>query len=197
MTKYFKYDPELKKRMLSKWLNSQKKFRISRAVSCTLYVLAAFVCFACFGIFEFTAVGLVTGAIFGIIPLTIGQVVFNKSRSECGRPYNRMTKEFLCVDDMEIQFGYHNTQNKYTASMDIYQIQFEDINKFKFDEEYNIVSIMGCGQLTVYDDYSLGRINRSLSERKFYSNSWYSFILAFEEQHEFLELLNRKKKWED
>lgn len=66
-----------------------------------------------------------------------------------------------------------------------------------FDETYNIVTIMGRGALIAYDDYSIGRINHRLSERKFYSDSCYSFILAFEDKEEFLDLLNSKKNWED
>ena len=210
MTKYFKYTPKQKKQMLSKWLNSQKKYRTARLVAYILYALAVTVCIGCCiyissqatdvgqsKALSFTAIGLLVGLVFGSIPLAIGQVVINKSKAEYGRPYNRMTKEFLCVDDAGIHFGYHNTQNKYTASMDVYQIKFEDLNGFRFDEEFNIISIMGCGELIAYDDYSLGRVNQNLSGRKFYSNSWYSFILAFEDQNEFIELLNSKTRQED
>lgn len=210
MAKYYKYDPRLKKQMLSKWLNSQKKYRTCRVIGYIFYAVAIAVCVACClfvslqsnatgqpTALSFTAIGLLVGIVFGSIPLAIGQVIINRSKNECGRPYCRMSKEFLYVDDRGIQFGYHNTQNKYTASMDVYQISYEDLNRFNYDETHNIVSIMGCGELIAYDDYSTGRINRNLSGRKFYSDSWYSFILAFEDQEEFLELLDTKKNWED
>lgn len=82
----------------------------------------------CFVVFQFTAVGFAAGFIFGMIPFAIGQSVITKSKNEYGRPYCRMTREFLYVDDQGVQFGYHNTQNMYTASMDVYQILFEDLN---------------------------------------------------------------------
>lgn len=210
MTKYYKYNPKLKKEMLSKWLNSQKKYRKARVVACIFYIFAIVICIgSCVYVatqandvgqskaLSFAAIGLLVGIVFGSIPTAIGQVVINKSKNEYGRPYCRMTREFLYVDDKGLQFGYHNTQNKYTASMDVYQILYKDINRVNFDDIHNIVTIMGCGELIAYDDYSTGRINRSLSGRKFYSDSCYSFILAFEDQKEFLDLINSKKKWED
>lgn len=210
MTKYYKFDPKLKKRMLCKWLNSQSKHKTNRVIAYILYAIALAVCIGCClcvillskdveraQAFTSVALGLSVGVILGIIPFAIGQTVYQKSKKEHGRPYCRMTHEFLYVDDKGLQFGYHNTQNKYTASMDVYQILYKDINRVNFDDIHNIVTIMGSGELIAYDDYSTGRINRSLSGRKFYSDSCYSFILAFEDQKEFLDLINSKKNWED
>ena len=212
MTKYYKFDRKLKKRMLSKWLNSQKKHKVNRIIGYALYAVAAAICVGCYVFvtsratdigqpraLSFGMIGFFVGVIFGSIPFAIGQAVINKSKKEYGRPYCRMTREFLYVDDKGIQFGYHNTENKYTASMDVYQILYEDINRVTYDETYNIVTIMGCGQLIAYDDYSSHRINKALSERKFYADSCYSFILAFEEQTEFLNLISiisSNKNWE-
>lgn len=210
MTKYYKYNSKLKKQLLSKWLNSQKKYRTSRIITYIFYTIAIIVCIGCCvfvtlkatdvgqsKVLSFTTIGLLVGIVFGSIPLAIGQVVINKSKNEYGRPYCRMTREFLYVDDKGIQYGYHNTENKHTASMDVYQILYKDINRVIYDETYNIVTIIGCGELISYDDYSAGRINRNQSGRKFYGDSCYSFILAFEDQNEFLDLLNSKKNLED
>lgn len=210
MIKYYKFVPELKKQMLKKWLNSQKKFRIARVVSIIFYIVAILVCVGCFMVVALlsndgvghsalssNAIGLITGFLFGLIPFSIGQVVYNKSKNEYGRPYCRMTNEYLCTDEKGIQFGYHSTENKYTESMDVYQILYEDITHIDFDEAHNIVTIVGSGELLVYDDISTKRINRQLSGRRFYSNSPYSFILAFEEQREFLDLIRSQKNKEE
>ena len=210
MTKYYKYNPKLKKEMLSKWLNSQEKYRKARVVAYIFYIVAIVICVGCCvyvatqsndvgqsNALSFATIGLLVGIVFGSIPMAIGQVVINKSKNEYGRPYCRMTREFLYVDDKGLQFGYHNTQNKYTASMDVYQILYKDINRVNFDDVHNIVTIMGYGELIAYEDYLSGRKNIRLSGRKFYSDSCYSFILAFEDQKEFLDLINSKKNWED
>lgn len=210
MTKYYKFDPKLKKRMLSKWLNSQSKHKTNHIVAYILYAVALGICIGCFGFvlllskdveqsqaLTSATLGLSVGVILGIIPFAIGQTVYTKSKKEYGRPYCRMTREFLYVDDKGIQFGYHNTENRYTASMDVYQILYDDINRVTYDKTYNIVTIVGCGELIAYDDYPTHRINKALSERKFYADSCYSFILAFEDQVEFLKLINSKKNWED
>lgn len=209
MTKYYKFDPKLKKKMLSKWLNNQSKHKRNRIISYVLYGSALLICIGCYVFvtsravdvgqskaLSFAAIGILVGVIFGSIPLAIGQVVLNKSKAEYGRPYCRMRREFLYADDKGIQFGYHNTENKYTASMDVYQILYDDINRVTYDDTHCIVTIMGCGELIAYDDYSANRINRALSGRKFYSDSCYSFILAFEDRVEFLNLLNSKKNQE-
>lgn len=186
-----------------------KRHKANRTIGYVLYAIAIVVCVGCYVFvtsrstdvgqakaLSFEMIGLFVGVIFGCIPLAIGQVVINKSKKEYGRPYCRMTREFLYVDDKGIQFGYHSTENKYTASMDVYQILYEDINQVTYDEMYNIVTITGCGELIAYDDYSTHRINRALSERKFYSNSSFSFIFAFEDRTEFLNLIKSKKNWE-
>ena len=206
MTKYYKFDSELKKQMLKKWLNSQKNFRIARVVSIVFYIVALLVCIGFLLLVSLlsndggdnsalssNAIGLLVGIIFGLIPFSIGQVVYNKSKNEYGRPYCRMTNEYLCTDEKGIQFGYHSTENKYTESMDVYQILYEDINHIDFDEVHNIVTIVGTGELLVYDNFSTKRINRQLSGRRFYGNSSYSFISAFEEQREFLDLIRSQK----
>lgn len=209
MIQYYKFDPKLKKRMLSKWLNSQSKHKRNRTIAYVLYATALIICIGCYAFvtsrsadvgqskaLSFGVIGLLVGIVFGSIPFAVGQVVINKSKAEYGRPYCRMTHEFLYTDDKEVQFGYHNTENKYTASMDVYQILYDDINRVTYDETHCVVTIMGCGELIAYDDYSAHRINRALSERKFYTDSCYSFILAFEDRAEFLNLINSKKNQE-
>lgn len=178
-------------------------------VSYIFYAIAIAVCLGCFFVylladdsgqnnaFSSGMIGLIIGFIFGCIPFFIGQAIHTKSKKEYGRPFCRMTREFLCADDKGIQFGYHSTENKYTDSMDVYQILYEDINRVNFDSKHNIITIVGCGNLTAYDDYSTKRINHDLSGRKFYGDSCYSFILAFDEQDEFLKLLKSKQNWED
>ena len=210
MTKYYKFNPKQKKQMLTKWLNSQEKYRARRVVSYIFYAIATAVCLGCFlfvylladdsgqnNAFSSGMLGLIIGFIFGCIPFFIGQAIHTKSKKEYGRPFCRMTREFLYADDKGVQFGYHSTENKYTASMDVYQILYEDINRVNFDSKHNIITIVGCGNLTAYDDYSTKRINHNLSGRKFYGDSCYSFILAFDEQDEFLKLLKSKQNWED
>lgn len=196
--------------MLSKWLNSQKKYRIRRISAFFFYIIALSICIVCYiyvsiqsndvrqnSALSSSAIGLMVGIIFGSIPLAIGQVINNKSKKEYGRPYCRMTHEFLYTDDKGVQFGYHNTESNYTASMDVYHILYRNINRVNFDETYNIVTIIGCGELTAYDDYSTKQINEELSGRKFYEDSCYSFVLAFEGQKEFLNLIKSKSNWED
>lgn len=205
MIKYYRFIPKLKNQMLRKWLNSQRKYKGCRMIAYIFYTIG-YVVFACFVLLfvvlsldlpadtRFTNIllGIGAGFILGFIPWIIGNSIHNKAQKEYGRPYCRMKREFLYSDDEGIQFGYSNTENKYTASMDVYQILYKDITGIRFDERFNMVYIRGEGALIVYDDYANGRIHHALSDRRFYSDTEYSFILAFEEQEEFINLVKQK-----
>lgn len=104
-----------------------------------------------------------------------------------------MVGEFLYTNEYRVQFGYHNVEEKNSESMYVYRIPYEEITAVHFDEQYQMVTIIGAGEMLAYDDMAKKRVNQMKSQRKFYSNSPYSFILYIEEQDEFFELLNKNK----
>lgn len=207
--KYYKFNPALKEKMLGVWLESQRGYQKKKRIASMLKLAGGAVCAGLFllmtlgagrgasGAIPVPVLGLLTGAAFGCIPFFIGQGIGNSAKKEYGRPYCRMTKEFLGIGESGLEFGYNNTESISTVSMDVYRIDFDKINRVRFDREMQILTITGAGSLTAYDDYTAGVINEELSGRKFYSNSDFSFILAFDRQEEIVELLKREQKWED
>ena len=208
--KYYKFNYAEKEKYLKAWTNAQPAYKVRKAIAAILYVVAAAILVVCAaGIplmsgegasegkgFLFV-IGLLTGLALGCIPFFIGRGLVNSGKNEYGRPYCRMTKEFLAIDDKVLQFGYNNTQDPNTQSMDVYEIPLVNINRVTFDPQYCMLTIFGRGALTVYDDYAAGVINPAKSQRTFLDNSPYSFILTCQERDEVIRLLKSKQKWED
>lgn len=207
---YYKFDYQEKASLLKVWTDAQPKFKTRKMLATVFTVLAAVVLLICTlavpmlsgdnaseGKGMLLLIGLLSGLAIGCIPFFIGQALVNSGKNEYGRPYCRMTKEFLGIDDQVLRFGYNNTQNPYTQSMDVYEIPLVNINRVTYDPKYCMLTIFGRGSLTAYDDYSAGVINQANSQRIFLDNSPYSFILACREKEEIVRLLKSKQNWED
>ncbi len=210
MEKYFKYNKKLKDQMVKKWINSQKSWRVRKNIAGVLFVLGVLIIVSfCLVVTIGTkgadvgatvgnlAIAFGTGLIFGCIPIFVGQAVYIKGKRKFGEPYISMTNEFLFINDSGFQLGFHNTANKLNQSMDVYQIANENITRIYYDQDLNLLTIIGSAELIAYDDLSIKRINYANSQRKFYNNSPFSFILAFDEQQEFLDEIIRRSTYKE
>ena len=90
-------------------------------------------------------------------------------------------------NDLVPRAGYElKTINAYGLSK---KISIENINAVRYDATYHIVTIIGQGELLSYDDYPSKRLNHQNSQRRFYSNSPYSILTAFNEEEKAVTLL--------
>ena len=103
-----------------------------------------------------------------------------------------MEKEFIHLEKAGVEFGYHDIFARFETSMDLYQIYYEDIREINYDPKLMLLTITGKGQLTVYDDFHENRINYNLSQRRFHSDSKYSFILATVEAEKIVDEIKEK-----
>ena len=74
--------------------------------------------------------------------------------------------------------------------MDVYRIPIENINAVRYDPTYHMVTVIGQGELLSYDDYSTRRLNHQNSQRRFYSNSPYYILNAFDKEDDVIVLLS-------
>ena len=73
--------------------------------------------------------------------------------------------------------------------MDVYRIPIENLNAVNYDSTYHILTIIGQGELISYDDYPSRRINYYNSQRRFYGNSSYSILMAFDEEQIVVDII--------
>ena len=73
--------------------------------------------------------------------------------------------------------------------MDIYSISSNSISAININGD--ILTIIGKGKLISYDDITKKRVNWQNSQRKFYSNTPYSILLAFDERKEIIERIKK------
>lgn len=192
-------DAAIKKRLLGLWLNDKEGYQKKRKLSNILNLAAILfwlTIVVLFGFIAKTASGVLMGAgagfIFGCIPFCVGQILKNQGKREYGFPYIKMEQEVLSIYEKGIEFIYHNTESKNGKSMDVYRISNENINAVNYDSKFGVVTIIGEASFTAYDDYFSNRINYEKSQRKFYANTPYTFIMAHEERDMIAELLQTK-----
>lgn len=190
----------LKKAYLKSWLSKNPKYLRKKRLSNILKVFGGILTVVIALIFivgsSFSSVGFVTGigagAIIGFIPYCIGVSVGIKAMYEYGAPFSREEKEYLLLSDDELEFGSSSVDNKYKESMDIYSISANAISAININGD--ILTIIGKGKLTSYDDITEKRINWENSQRKFYSNTPYPILLAFDEREEIVERIKEMKE---
>ena len=202
MERVFNIDKKLKKKYLKEWAKTQEGYKwrsciyvILKALSAIIFLglLLPFTCLT-YGTDSFLVgmlSGLGTGAVFGFIPFVIGQSVGIKAVEKCGTPFSNRTNESILVADEGIEFRYHNKNmpDGYDTSMDVYQIVREDVRVIPINAEMHIAIIIGKGNLTVYDDIISKRVNVRRSEARFYEDSQWQILLAFENNEELIQLL--------
>lgn len=138
--------------------------------------------------------GGIVGIIFASIPFFIGDNIRIKAFKEYGTPFVNMKQEHLIIYDDGVEYLYHDRTNKYPESMNVYSIPIENINAVRYDPKYHMITIIGEGEFIVYDCYKTKRINNYKSQRKFYSNSPYDIISAFEDEIQVVQLLKDMAK---
>lgn len=205
MEKEFLVNKRMKKQDLKKWYNSILSCRIRiiigrtlQIIGCVIFVGLSIASFIYFSITDELRVGLLCGsgmgAVLGIIPFAIGQSIGIKAREKYGSPYIEMEKETIIISDQCVKFIYCDKENIYVDSRDVYTIKNENINAVNYNAEFNIVTIIGKGELISYDNILTKKIVPEKSQRKFYSNSPYCFMLSFDNKDEILEMLKSKVK---
>ena len=207
--RYYSCDVKEKYTLMKSYLAAQKGFQRGKRLCSFLnlgaaVVLVGLTCLFTFGAGEgasgslpISLIGFLTGLAFGCIPFFIGRGIHYAAVRRYGSPYGDMTKEFLGFDEDGLEFGYHHVSCPYSTGMDVYSISVADLNRVRFDSELCVLTIVGKGRLTAYDDYMGGVVNEEKSGRKFYSNSEFSFMLPFEEREEIVKLLQTKQRWEE
>ena len=139
-------------------------------------------------------VGTLAGSIFLFIFVIVSEFIRNKAIKGWGSPYSEMEKEFVHLEKAGVEFAYHDVLNRYPTSMDVYEIYYEDMNDLSYDPKLMLLSITGVAQLIVYDDFNGGRINHYKSQRRFYPESVYSFILATDEAENIIREIERGRQ---
>lgn len=199
---YYYINSKLKERMLLSYIKREEKtkYNVSIAIRSVL-IGAAVVLFSVlmyFGILDGSTEGMIlcffTGIIFGAILVGSTVLIKKRTRFTLGSPYSKRSREFLNVDTMGVEFGYYDELSRYPTNMSVYQIYYEDIQKIEYREEDMMLTITGKGRLIVYDDFQIKRENYEKSQRKFYYDSKYSFILAFDKADEIRKQIENYRK---
>ena len=191
---------KMKRRYLNQWLRTIPEYQQKRRRVCALYVASAilllvhilfpFVTFlkgACSINTIWAGVGV--GLAMASIPFAFARPLSAKAKMSCGLPYTGREQECLVIYEDGVEFFFHNAASRYSESMDVYRIPIENINAVRYDTTYHIVTIIGQGELLSYDDYPSKRLNHQNSQRRFYSNSPYSILTAFNEEEKAVALL--------
>ena len=205
MHKVFNIDPKLKKKYLRNWAKTQPGYRWRNALSLILKGLGAVIfltlslLFGCgtYGTDVFATgllSGLGTGFGFGCIPFFIGQSIGIKAVQNCGRPFSNEEQESVLVSDEGIEFRYHDKEIRWDTSVSVYQILREDVRFIPIDDKTHIATIVGKGNMTVYDDIASRRVNIQLSQRRFYEDSQIQILLAYQNNEELIQMLKNYTK---
>ena len=204
--KYYVVNNELKKKLLKKYVNNQVGYKKWGIISNILKISPLFIIS---GVVIITYVSLkdldtlligilavlIIGVVFSFVTFGIGHVIKNHGVFIYGQPYIVRNREYLIISDNEVKLGYHyleDTENN--DSIDVYQIPRENMNAVIYNPEYHFVRIIGEARLISYDDIQRTIINEKNSQRKFYSNSPFEIMLAFDEEEEIVKLLKGMAK---
>lgn len=197
---FFSVDKK-KRQYIEKWLcsvpeyQSKKKIvKILYAVSMLLFALHIGVPTVVFslGKCNASAIGAGAGVVIAIalILFAFARPISVKAKKDCGLPYTAREQECLILYDDGVEFLFHNAFSRYSESMDVYRIPIENINAVRYDPTYHMVTVIGQGELLSYDDYSTRRLNHQNSQRRFYSNSPYYILNAFDKEDDVIVLLS-------
>lgn len=197
---YWNIDQKLKKKMLIEFIKGKNGIKYGIGVFCCILLdiigvtllVGSIIIFGTAAAIDGMVAGISAGVIFLIIPLIISRAIRRRTIVKLGAPYSEMTKEFLHLEKAGLEFGYHDILNRFDTSMDLYQIYYENIRDIDYDVKCMLLTVTGVGQLTVYDDFYEKRINHNLSQRKFYTDSKYSFILATQDAEKIISEINER-----
>ena len=203
--KYYTINTDLKKKLLKKYINNQSGYKKWVIISKILKILSlviivglvamAYLSFKdldTFWIGIFSALGL--GLAFASVPFITGHVIKLSGDNKYGESYIVEDREFLIISDEGVKAGYHEKNSELPDSWGVYEISKENMNAVIYDSENHIIIFIGEGKLTLYDDMQRKIINEKRSQRKFYENSPYEIMLAFNEEEEIVKLLKGMAK---
>ncbi len=202
--KYYTINTDLKRKLLKKYISNQPVYKKKSLINKILKVIALIIVVCMTWVFywgsfegeklEGAFMGMIGGLAFAMIPFFIGQSIDISGKKEAGSLFSEIKREYLLISNKGIQFGYHDTEYENNDNMSIYEIQSENLNAIIYDQEYHIITIIGEAKQTSYDDMQRKIINEEGSQRKFYSNSPYEIMLAFNEEEEIVKLLKGMAK---
>ena len=197
------FSTQEKKQCKSRFCNGQEGFRRKRLISAFLFGIAVvfllgfFLPFAMLGNEETNSaiplpvVGLLMGAVLGLLPFLVGRAVLVKARAHFGRPYTMRSHEEILLDDDSISYMYHPTDWPDFEGMSCYRICYSNIQRIIFDQSTHILNIQGEGSLQSYDDLMMTIPDESIGECKVHE---YSILLAVEDAEGIVTRLQEKVK---
>lgn len=197
----YEINESIKKKLLKLWMKDLPDYKKKRTISNIFFIITIlfFLGFILLltvativepgsemtvGIF---ALGVGSGSFSGLFPLMIGYSIRTKAKIEYGYPFNKKTQEVLYVFDEGIEFMYHDVDRDNPDSLDVYRIPVENIFGVGYDSKHGIITIIGKGSLTFYDDYFSRKINYRLRAGTIYNDSAYTFILGREDRDKIVE----------
>ena len=203
--KYYTINTNLKKKLLKKYVNNQNGYKNWSVIGDFFKILSVVLFIAMIYILVIPelgteyllrnlAVALGVGLVFLIVFFTIGYAIKTHGICIYGQPYFGMVRENILISENEVKLIYHNLENENSNSIDLYEIPKENINAVIYNKEYHFVEILGEARLISYDDIEMTIINEKNSQRKFYHDSPFEIMLAFDEEEEIVSLLKGMAK---
>ena len=202
--KYYTINTDLKRKLLKKYIRNKPVYKTKHLINKILKLIALAIVLGITWIFsgasinkinlEDGLIGLGCGIAFAMIPFFIGQSIDISGKKEAGSPFNEMEREYILISDEGVQFSYHDTEDENDDNMTVYEIKTENLNAVVYNQEYHIITMIGVAKQTAYDDMQKKIIDEERSQRRFYSNSPYEIMLAFNEEEEIVKLLKGMAK---
>ena len=138
--------------------------------------------------------GFVFGLILAIIFYAIGNTIKTKAFNDAAFPFAKMSKESLCLNEDGVEFFSHDINSNFSGSMDVYRIPKENLNAINYNSKLHTIALIGEAEYLCYDDYANKRLNIQKSQRKFYSNTAYHILLAFDNEEKIVTDLKTMAK---
>ena len=190
-----------KRQYIEKWLCSVPEYQSKKKIVNLLYTVSVILFVLHVGIptISFSmgrcnaatiGAGTGVGLAMAVIPFAFARPISAKAKKSCGLPYTGREQEYLVIYEDGVEFFFHNAASRYSESMDVYRIPVENINAVRYDATYHIITIIGQGEFLSYDDYPGRRLNHQNSQRRFYSNSPYYILNAFDKEDDVIVLLS-------
>ena len=200
MEKNFVPDKKLKRKLVKRWLPTQRGYKVRATIGWILAAIAAVIFIGVTLMPLFFDDRLVTILLFAaaglgiaLIPGIIAHSLFYNAVRKGGEPYGIMRSEFLYVNKTGIQFGYHDVRDTDNpASVRVYQIGFGVIQSVNYDERGGMVTVTGEYEQLSYRDMSLDQLIYRYQAGPFINNT-FSFLLYFKDKEVFLDLLRDKE----
>ena len=201
----YEINPRERKQYLKQFLHRQKRYRVNLSVGIVLYVVSlVIVCgftvlFTVRGSqannkFDIPApiIGALMGLAVGVTPFIIGQSIIATAKRGYGRPFSERSKEFIKLEADGLSYGYHPTRDASFEEMIVYQIPYQDIRGIHFDQDTKVLTILGRGTITVFDDLLMTCKSNDRSGKILHEGSAYQIMLANKSADQLVKLIEEK-----